>query len=184
VADLGRSARKIRVHIRQANPEDCVGIAAVVHAVNELRSVATQSRDVTANTIEMNLKRMTRSGNSTAYVAEEPEGVIIGYGAVHWIPFLFLSGGEAYVTELFVRPADCGKSAGSNLLETIVVEAKRRGCSRVSLLNGRDGESYRRNFYKNRGWVERDRMANFILPIPKGTNQAPEPTDPCGRGSS
>ena len=110
---------------------------------------------------------MAASGSSTTYVIESSEGTIVGYGAVHWVPFLFLAGGEAYVTELFVRPSDTGKGAGSNLLETIVTEAKRRGCARVSLLNGRDVDSYRRSFYKNRGWVERDGMANFILPISK-----------------
>ena len=155
------------MRIRQAIQADAAGIAAVVHAMNELRSVAQQSSEVTANTIEVNLERMAACGSSTAYVAEEPEGTVVGYGAVHWVPFLFLSGGEAYVTELFVSPSNAGKGIGSNLLETIVTEAKRRGCARVSLLNGRDAEAYRRAFYKKRGWVERDRMANFIFPIAK-----------------
>jgi len=33
------------------------------------------------------------------------------------------------------------------------------------LLNGRDSEAYKRNFYPQRGWVERERMANFIFPL-------------------
>lgn len=158
------------MQIREANLGDAAGIAAVIYAVSELRSVAQQPVEVMANTVESNLKRVANVGDSTAYVAEMPAGTIIGYSAVHWVPFLFLPGGEAYVTELFVRPSDSGKGAGSKLLETIVIEAQRRGCSRISLLNARDGESYRRNFYKDRGWVERDRMANFILPILKELN--------------
>ncbi len=157
------------MRIREAKSTDAAGIADVIHAMAELRSVAKQSVEVTTNTVVSNLQRMAHD-YSCAFVAEEREGSIVGYGAVHWVPFLFLSGGEAYVTELFVRPGESGKGVGSKILETIVGVAKRRGCARVSLLNGRDGESYRREFYRRRGWVERDRMANFVLPLPKEPN--------------
>src|SRR5687768_3179166 len=117
------------MRIRPATDDDAAGIAAVVQAMYELRSVAQQSGDAMASTIKVNLKRMAECGSSTAYVAEEPAGTVVGYGAVHWVPLLFFTGGEAYVTELFIRPSDAGKGAGSNLLETIVSEAKRRGCA-------------------------------------------------------
>lgn len=161
------SANDIHMKIRLAKQEDAPGIAAVVHAMDELHSVAQQSIETTTKTVSSNLERVSASGFSAAYIAEDSQGEIVGYGAVHWTPFLFLPGGEAYVTELFVRPEDSGKGAGSGILETIVAEAKQRGCSRVTLLNGRDGESYRRSFYTKRGWVERDHMANFILPLIK-----------------
>jgi GNAT superfamily N-acetyltransferase len=144
--------------------------------MNELSSVAQQPSENTARTIRANLERVEASGSSTAYVAEVLEGTIIGYAAVHWVPFLFLPGGEAYLTELFVRPSHSGKGVGSNLLETVVTEPQRRSCARVLLLNGRDVESYRRGFYKTRGWIERPGMANFVLPIAEKPNKAPEPT--------
>ena len=153
--------------IREATPQDAEGIATVIHAMTELRAVTQHPMKVTAAAVAANLARIASSGTSTAYVAEEEGGTIVGYGAVHWVPFLFLSGGEAYVTELFIHPSASGKGTGSGILGTITAEATKRGCTRLSLLNGRDGESYRRHFYKNRGWQERDRMANFILPIPK-----------------
>ena len=167
--------------IRLAKQEDAPGIAAVVHAMTELRSVARQSTETTTKTVSSNLERVSSSGCSAAYVAEEFQGEIVGYGAVHWTPFLFLSGGEAYVTELFVRPSASGKGVGSVILETIVADAKQRGCSRITLLNGRDGESYRRSFYTKRGWVERDRMANFILPLTSGPIKAEQATPPALR---
>lgn len=151
--------------IRQATPHDAFAIARVVHAMGDLRAVAQQAPEATAKAIAANLARMVASGGSAAYVAEEPGGKMVGYGAVHWVPFLFFPGGEAYVTELFICPSHSGKGAGTRLLDVIVSEAKKRGCSRVSLLNGRDGEAYRRAFYKKRGWKERERMANFILPL-------------------
>ena len=169
--------------IRMASQEDAPGIAAVVHAMNELRSVAGQSFETTTRTVASNLERVSASGCSAAYIAEALQGEIVGYGAVHWTPFLFLAGGEAYVTELFVRPEDSGKGVGSAILATIVAEAKQRGCSRVTLLNGRDGESYRRSFYTKRGWVERDHMANFILSLTNGPIMAEEAAPPSLRAS-
>jgi GNAT superfamily N-acetyltransferase len=152
---------------REAIPQDAEGIATVIHAMTELRAVTQHPVEVTAGAVAANLERIASSGTSTAYVARDEEGIVVGYGAVHWVPFLFLPGGEAYVTELFIHPSASGKGAGSEILATITAEAAKRGCARVSLLNARDGESYQRNFYKDRGWQERDRMANFILPIPK-----------------
>lgn len=151
--------------IRKAHPLDAAGIAAVVHSVSEIRTVANQTSEVTEGIVKNNLTRISEGDTSSAYVAENESGIIIGYGCVHWAPFLFLRGGEGYVTELFVRPSDTGKQWGSRLLAHIVSEAKSRGCARLSLLNGRDGASYQRRFYHKLGWMERDRMANFVFSI-------------------
>ena len=162
--------------IREGRSEDASGIAAVIHAMNELHAVTQQPVEVTTSTVAENLARIRSDASSSAFVAEASDGTVVGYGAAHWVPFLFLSGGEAYVTELFVRPSESGKGVGSRLLDAIVAEANKRGCARVSLLNSRDVESYRRGFYRKRGWVERDRMVNLLLPIQNAPNKAPEPT--------
>ena len=44
-------------------------------------------------------------------------------------------------------------------------EARKRGCSRLSLMNLRHRESYRRQFYVKAGWQERTEAANFIYPM-------------------
>ena len=161
------------LRIRPAGKNDAPGIAAVIHAMEELRAVAVQPVALTAATVGANLGLIQASDGSTAYVAETSAGGIVGYAAVHWVPFLFLPGGEAYVTELFIHPSASAKGIGSAILDAIVGAAKQRGCARVSLLNGRDGASYRRGFYKKRGWVERERMANFILPLAKKPDDEP-----------
>ena len=150
---------------RPATESDADGIAAIVHEMKELKAVASASVAETAAKVAGNLRQAAATGSSTIFVAAASDGRVAGYCAVHWVPFLFFGGGEAYVTELFVRPAESGCGAGSKLLELVTAEAARRGCSRLSLLNGRDGESYLRKFYPKRGWTERDRMANFILPL-------------------
>ena len=153
------------MNIRVATEHDAPGIAAVLHTMSDLRSIVSESVAATAGKVARNLQVAAASGSSTAFVAEISDGDIAGYCAVHWVPFLFFAGGEAYITEVFVRPSDSGKGIGSRLLDTVVTEARRRGCSRLTLLNGRDGEAYKRNFYAQRGWVERERMANFIFPL-------------------
>jgi len=151
--------------IRKATEADAAGIAAVLHRMGDLRSILTEPIETTVRNVERNLLQAAASDTSTTYVAETLEGEIAGYCAVHWVPFLFFPGGEAYVTEVFVRPVDRGQGIGTGLLDTVVAEARARGCARLTLLNGRNGESYRRNFYAQRGWVEREGMANFIFPL-------------------
>jgi hypothetical protein len=48
------------------------------------------------------------------------------------------------------------------LLDSLEAEARTRGCARLSLLNLRERESYRRGFYLKRGWTERADAANLI----------------------
>jgi hypothetical protein len=49
------------------------------------------------------------------------------------------------------------------LLEAVKGEAATRNCSRLSLLNMRDRESYQRAYYTKDGWQERSDAANFVL---------------------
>ena len=73
-------------------------------------------------------------------VAQVSSGEIAGYCAVHWLPYLILVGPEGYVSELFIKDGFRGQGIGSQLLETIKVEAQNRGCSRLMLLNMRKRE--------------------------------------------
>jgi GNAT superfamily N-acetyltransferase len=157
------------MNIRLGTVEDAKEIASVIHEMTELRSVTSRSIETTTLIIERNLQKAICSETSSIFVAESSEGEIAGYGAVHWIPFLFLPGGMAYLTELFIRPEKSGRGIGSSLLDRIVLEATERGCSRLSLVNGRGEDSYRRQFYSERGWVERKEMANFVLHLDKSS---------------
>ncbi len=86
----------------------------------------------------------------------------MGYGTVHWMPTLFLSGPEGYVSELFVEETARGQGAGTELIRAVQAEAKERGCSRLVVLNNRQRESYKRGFYRKCGWEERLDAANFV----------------------
>ena len=94
----------------------------------------------------------------------ELEGRVVGYAAVYWLHYLF-SKREGYVTELFVRSDASGHGVGTALLETIKGEAKARGCRRLTLVNLKDRESYRRGFYASRGWIEDPNTVRFVFDL-------------------
>jgi GNAT superfamily N-acetyltransferase len=98
-------------------------------------------------------------------VACSSDGKIAGYTSVHWLPYLFMNGPEGYVSELFVRSSGRGQGIGKQLLQAVEAEARARGCSRLSLINLRDRESYLRKFYNKAGWEERSEAANFLFRI-------------------
>ena len=92
-------------------------------------------------------------------------GAVLGYVAVHWVPYLIHTGPEGYISELFIRESARGQGIGARLLETVEAEAIRRGCTRLMLLNMRQRESYQREFYSKHGWEERPQAANFMKKI-------------------
>ena len=57
------------------------------------------------------------------------------------------------------------KGVGRKLLDAIATEARTRGCTRLSLINLRNRESYQRQFYIKAGWQERGEAANFVLQL-------------------
>lgn len=153
------------LQIREAAEADAPGIAAVMHDIAELSAIMNRPVEETTAQVARGLALAIPSPSSTVLVATAEEGVIVGYCSVHWVPLLFLPGPEGYITELFVRQSHRSLGVGTQLLEEVRRRARPRDCSRLSLLNARDREAYRRSFYANRDWRERERMANFILPL-------------------
>lgn len=152
------------MNFRQAGSDDASAIAAVLHD-SDLKSIRGESPETTAENVAGNLQQVMDGESSAVFVAETPDNQLAGYCAVHHVPFVFLPGGEAYISELFVRPQWSGQGIGSKLLELAIEAARRWGCARVSLLNRRDRESYRRGFYAKHGFQEREQLANFVLPL-------------------
>lgn len=153
--------------VRLATPADVEALTDLLLAVGPFRWMEERPREAVAAQVGSHLDLCLGGGGHgagahTVYVAEEPR-LLAGFLAVHWLPYLIRPGMEGFVSELFVHPEARGRGIGSHLLEAVTVDARRRGCERLSLLNGRDRESYERNFYANRGWVERPDFANFVL---------------------
>ena len=54
---------------------------------------------------------------------------------------------------------------GAKLLDQAVAAARKKGCSRIWLVNNRDRDSYLRGFYARQGWQEQPQAARFVLPL-------------------
>ena len=167
--------------VRRAVIDDAPGIASVIHAMPELAIGNHQPLSKLTEVVGSNLVTGLSTDRSSIHVAEI-ETRIVGYIACHWVAFLLLDGGGGYVSELFVHPNFASQGIGTELLRLIEAEARSRGCTRLSLLNGRDRKSYELGFYSKLGWTEREHMRNFIFPL---TASAPSlaPEGPTGQPS-
>lgn len=153
------------LNIRPICIDDAPALAALLHAVGQFARINAQPLEETVQTVRRQLALCLADDSHSLYVAEDGSGALSGYVAIHWLPYLIHTGPEGYVSELFILPDARGQGVGSALLETAVQEGRRRGCSRMALLNMRERESYQRGFYKKQGWEEREDAANFILPL-------------------
>jgi GNAT superfamily N-acetyltransferase len=150
------------ITIRKANIRDAGAIAGILHGLKWFANLQAASIETTQAQVTRHLELCNADPSHSVYVAEDAAGAIAGYVSVHWLPYLFLTGPEGYISELFVDEAWRGNGIGAQLLETVKAEAKERGCYRLMLINNRTRESYQRAFYKKHGWEERPDMANFV----------------------
>jgi len=148
--------------IRLARPEDVALLADLLRSLEELPNLQALSAPQVAAQVRGPLSACLNDPGHSVYVAEEA-GAILGYIAVHWLPYLIMAGPEGFVSELFVNRTARTRGIGSNLLNQAVQEARKRGCKRLHLVHLRSRESYRSGFYVHRGWQERADAADFIL---------------------
>ena len=132
--------------IRKATVDDARKLAVLLNEIGWFARFNTGQIDQLALQVEERLRQCMADGSHSVLVAEEPGGEITGYGSVHWLPYLFMSGPEGYVSELFVSASARGQGIGRELLQVIESEARVRGCQRLSLINLRNRESYKRQF--------------------------------------
>ena len=155
----------MRIGIRKISVQDAPQLAELLRDIGWFDSFKSEPMEVATRWVRLHIERCLADDSHSIFVAEEPDGTIVGYGSVHWLPYLFLQGPEGYVSELFVRESARGQGVGRELLQQIEADARGRGCTRLSLINLRSRESYMRQFYVKAGWEERPEAANFIYRI-------------------
>lgn len=116
-------------------------------------------------TMAQRLAESQADDSHVALVAEDGQGKVLGYTAMHFLPYFMMPGPEAYVSELFMTAEARGRGVGRLLLEHLKAMAKEQGCYRLMLFTGRNRESYERGFYKQQGWQERPVIANFVYEL-------------------
>jgi len=152
--------------IRPATPDDVEAIAAILKGLGWFSFINGEVTAETETRVKRHLRLCLTGDSHTVLVAEVGGGAVLGYAAVHWLPYLILQGPEGYVSELFVAEAARGAGLGTKLLEAVRNMAIGRGCSRLMLVNRKTRESYQRGFYRKLGWEEREEFANFVLHLP------------------
>lgn len=151
--------------IRPATTKDAASIAAILQKLGWFNQLNTEPTEITSNRIANHICRCLADDSHSIFVAEIEKTTVVGYAAIHWLPYLFLPAPEGFLSELFVDQDYCNQGIGKQLLETVTTEARSRGCSRLMLVNSRQRQSYARRFYQKRGWVEREQIANFVYPL-------------------
>jgi GNAT superfamily N-acetyltransferase len=151
--------------IRKAVIDDAAGLAKLLQGIGWFEAFSSGEFKNSVRRVESRLRQCLADDSHSIYVAESPHGEISGYGSVHWLPYLFMTGPEGYISELFVRDDARGQGVGRQLIKMIEAEARARGCQRLSLINLRNRESYQRQFYLKTGWRERSDAANFVYAI-------------------
>ena len=153
------------VRIRLMLEADAEHIAKILRETGWFDHMAEEASNEAALRIRAQIAMCLADDSHTVYVAENASGQVVGYASTHWLPSLFLPGSQGYVSELFVEDSYRGKRIGARLLDAVASDGSRRNCWRLMLTTNRTRESYRREFYSKRGWIERDTIANFVLKL-------------------
>ncbi|MBN2098946.1 MAG: GNAT family N-acetyltransferase [Dehalococcoidia bacterium] len=156
-------------NVRSATLADAPGIAALLRGLGWFALIDEESPAETERRLREHLRLCLADDSHAVLVAEGAEGAVLGYVAVHWLPYLMLAGPEGYVSDLFLTESVRGAGLGTKLLGAVRDMAVSRGCSRMMLVNRKTRESYKRGFYRKLGWEEREEFANFVLHL-RGTS--------------
>ncbi|MHB8453781.1 MAG: GNAT family N-acetyltransferase [Acidiferrobacterales bacterium] len=113
------------------------------------------------STLRQRLESLTEEDNALLLVAEL-SGSVVGYIHGEIVTYLLFAGREMLISEVFVMENARGQGVGKALIAAIETEAVRRKCFRISVLNGRERESYKRGFYPSLGYSERPHTAIFV----------------------
>jgi GNAT superfamily N-acetyltransferase len=155
--------------IRAVRETDAASLAELLHSLDQFPHIQSEPLETTRTRVLGMIRQCLADESHSMFLAHDKTGALAGYLSIHWLPYLILKAPEGYVSELFVNPEARSKGIGKQLLEVALREAARRGCSRLSLLNFRNRESYQRQFYAKNGWTERVDAANFVLPVPEAS---------------
>ena len=148
--------KDIDIHIRPLRDND---IEAIMQLHQELGWNPAFKAD--GSTLRQRLQSLIGEESALLLVAEI-NGQVAAYVHGEVITYLLFAGSEMMITEVFVREKARGQGVGKALVSAMENEAVKQKCFRISVLNSRERESYKRGFYPSLGYSERAQTANFV----------------------
>ena len=155
---------EINITIHPAKIKDIESIEKILRELEWFDHINENSTLDIIDRIEDHLKFCQKDSCHNVFVAEKGDEVV-GYIAIHWLFYAIFPGLEGYISELYVSEKERGHGIGSLLIDEVIKQAKIRNCYRLMLANNRNRLSYEKQFYKKKGFLEREHVANFILPL-------------------
>jgi GNAT superfamily N-acetyltransferase len=149
------------LHVRPASVSDAAAISEMLHTIGWFKLVNAETQEETEARIASAIEAVAASDQDVIVVAADANERVYGYGAAHFFPNL-IRVYEGYISELFIHPQARGQGAGGALLTELEAQGRKRGCTRIKLINLRIRESYQRAFYAKHGWQENADAAEFI----------------------
>jgi N-acetylglutamate synthase-like GNAT family acetyltransferase len=147
------------MNIRSAQTTDARAIAELLCNIDDHPHWKERGVDELEQTVRNGLEW---NNPERLVLVVELEDRVVGYGVIYWQQLLF-SRKEAYISELFIHSDTSSKGVGTALLRRMESEAVAQNCRRLTLVNFKDVESYRRGFYSSRGWTEQENTVRFAL---------------------
>jgi predicted N-acetyltransferase YhbS len=99
------------------------------------------------STLRQRLSALINEESALLLVAEQDNDVV-GYIHGEIVTYLLFAGSEMLISEVFVMEEARGQGVGRSLIEAMETEAVKQRCFRISVLNSRERESYKRGFYQ------------------------------------
>ena len=141
--------------VRDARVEDCDAIVAMVAAYKTEQGKSSEAAAVRGAAMAcIDLPEHD-------LLVADAGGEVVGYLAVHWIPFPLIHGCEGYISDLVVRRDWRGRGIGTLLVAAVEARAKASGGARLMLHTRTSGEAFDWGFFKKTGFRPREDFASF-----------------------
>lgn len=108
--------------IRKAQSQDAVALANLLKSLGWFTHLTSEPSEAVESRIADHLALCNADASHSIYVAEK-DRKIVGYVAVHWLPYLFLPAPEGFISKLFIDESARGQGFGTQLLKVVKVEA-------------------------------------------------------------
>jgi ribosomal protein S18 acetylase RimI-like enzyme len=151
------------VDIRVAGIGDEPGLVPLMAAFNQTEGIVCKPESMIAA-----LRRVLREDalGLILIARDRSSGTIVGYGLATFGYDLEFAGRDAFITELFVEPANRGRGLGKLLLDSLVEKLQEHGAGAVHLMV-RPENTRARRLYESRGFRTAPRIMMTKATEPK-----------------